>query len=280
MTEPFSLRGKTVCVTGAASGMGSLLALGVAKRGAAKVVLWDIDKKGLDAVKNAVVALGPDVTVSLVDVGDQNNVAKAAKKALKAHGTIDVLINNAGVVSGKEFLELAPEDIERTFRVNTLALYWTTAEFLPGMLAANAGRIVTIASAAGFSGVAKQSDYSASKHAAVGFTESLRAELRQKKSGVTTLTVAPYYVNTGMFDGVKSGSSLLPIQEAPATVERILNAIESTRREVLIPNMVWTVRLFRLLPATWFDAISDLFGINKSMAAFRGRTHSGARGGT
>jgi all-trans-retinol dehydrogenase (NAD+) len=280
MTEPFSLRGKTVCITGAASGMGRLLALGVAERGASGVVLWDVDRVGLEAVRQDVAALGSTASWSLVDVGDRLDVSKAAKKALKKHGTIDVLINNAGVVSGKEFPDLTPEDIEKTFRVNTLALYWTTAAFLPGMVAEDSGRIVTIASAAGFSGVAKQTDYSASKHAAVGFTESLRAELRQKKSGVTTLTVAPYYVNTGMFDGVKSGSSLLPIQEASATVEHILNAIESTRREVLIPKMVWTVRLFRLLPATWFDAIADLFGINRSMADFRGRTHSGARGGT
>jgi len=280
MSEPFSLRGKTVCITGAASGMGHLLALGVARRGASHVVLWDVNRSGLDAVKKDVVALGATASTSLVDVGDQGSVSKAGKKALKDHGTIDVLINNAGVVSGKEFLDLTPEDIEKTFRVNTLALYWTTAVFLPGMLAADAGRIVTIASAAGFSGVAKQTDYSASKHAAVGFTESLRAELRQKNSAVTTLTVAPYYVNTGMFDGVKSGSSLLPIQEAPATVERILDAIESVRREVLIPKMVWTVRLFRLLPATWFDTIADLFGINRSMATFRGRPLPGARGGT
>jgi all-trans-retinol dehydrogenase (NAD+) len=97
---------------------------------------------------------------------------------------------------------------------------------------------------------------------------------------VTTLTVCPYYVNTGMFDGVKSGSALLPIQEPQPTVERIVAAIESTRREILLPGMVWSVRLFRLLPASWFDVIADLFGINTSMATFRGRTPTGARGGT
>lgn len=280
MTEPFSLNGARVLITGAAIGMGRLLALEVAKRGAAHVVLWDVNKTGLAAVKKDVIALGATSSTSTVDVTDHRAVTTAAKKALKDAGHIDVLINNAGVVSGKDFLDLTPEDIERTFKVNTLALYWTSQAFLPTMLERDRGRIVTIASAAAFAGVAKQTDYAASKHAAFGFTESLRAELRGKNSSVTTLTVCPYYVNTGMFDGVKSGSPLLPIQESQPTVEKIASAIESTRRELLLPPMVWSVRLFRLFPASWFDVIADFFGINKSMSTFRGRQESGARGGT
>jgi all-trans-retinol dehydrogenase (NAD+) len=280
MAEPFSLRGSTVLITGAAMGMGRLLALEVAKKGASHVVLWDLDKTGLASVKSEVTAAGASASTSVVDVTDHKAVTTAAKRALKDVGRVDVLINNAGVVSGKNFLELEPADIERTFAVNTLALYWTTRALLPGMVERDHGRIVTIASAAAFAGVAKQTDYAASKHAAFGFTESLRAELRQANSAVTTLTVCPYYVNTGMFDGVKSGSALLPIQEPQPTVERIVQAIESTRREILLPPMVWSVRFFRLFPASWFDVIADLFGINKSMAAFRGRPPSGARGGT
>lgn len=272
MTEPFSLAGSVVVITGASMGMGRLLALDVAKRNAAHVVLWDVNKAGLASVKKEVESLGVKASATTVDVTDHEAVDQAAKKALRAAGRVDVLINNAGVVSGKDFLDLSPEDIHKTFSVNTLALYWTTRALLPGMLSADHGRIVTIASAAGFSGVAKQTDYSASKHAAVGFTESLRAELRAAHSSVTTLTVCPYYVNTGMFDGVKSGSPLLPIQEPGVTVSRIVGAIESTRREILLPPMVWSVRLFRLLPASWFDVIADFFGINKSMATFRGRS--------
>ena len=280
MSEPFTLTGSVVVITGAATGMGRLLAIGAAKKGAAHVALWDVDRAGVAAVKKEISALGVAASSATVDVTDHAAVSRAAKKTLTAAGRVDVLINNAGVVFGKELLDLTPENITATFGVNTLALFWTTRAFLPDMLTRDRGRIVTIASAAGFAGVAKQTDYAASKHAAVGFTESLRAELRQKNSSVTTLTVCPYYVNTGMFDGVKSGSPLLPIQEPQPTVDKILAAIESTRREILLPPMVWSVRLFRLFPATWFDTIADLFGINRSMATFRGRTHSGARGGT
>ena len=279
MSEPFQLAGSTVLVTGGAIGMGRLIALGAAKRGAKAVIVWDLDKAGLASVKKELTALDTTAHTAVVDVTNHQAVTKSAAKILADTGGVDAVVNNAGVVSGKEFLDLTPEDIQKTYAVNTLALYWVTRAFLPAMLDKDHGRIVTIASAAGFAGVAKQTDYAASKHAAVGFTESLRAELRQKNSGVTTLTVAPYYINTGMFDGVKSGSPLLPIQDPESSAERMLNAIESTRREVLIPGMVWSVRLFRLLPASWFDVIADLFGINRSMATFRGRT-TGARGGT
>lgn len=272
MPEPFSLAGSSVLITGAARGMGRLMALGAAKRGARHLTLWDLSVAELAEVAHEVKALGAEVSADVVDVTDHRAVEKAAKKALKMVGGVDVLINNAGVVSGKDFLDLRPEDITATFQVNTLSLYWTTRAVLPAMLESNRGRIVVIASAAGSAGVARQTDYSASKHAAVGFTESLRAELRQRGSAVTTLTVKPYYVNTGMFDGVKSGSPLLPIQEPEPTVEKILSAIESTRREILIPRMVYAVRVFRLLPARWFDQIADLFGINRSMRDFVGRT--------
>lgn len=271
MSEPFTLKGAVVVITGAASGLGRLLALEVSRKKASHVVLWDIDKTALAAVKKDVEALGVPATTTVVDITDEAAVAQAAKKVLTKTGVVDVLVNNAGVVAGKNLLDLSPEEIQKTFAVNTLALYWTTRAFLPGMVNRDRGRVVTIASAAGFAGVAKQTDYSASKHAAVGFTESLRAELRTLNSAVTTLTVCPYYVNTGMFDGVKSGSPLLPILEPLPTVNRIVAAIESNRREILLPPMVWSVRLFRLLPAGWFDAIADLFGINKSMATFRGR---------
>jgi all-trans-retinol dehydrogenase (NAD+) len=88
---------------------------------------------------------------------------------------------------------------------------------------------------------------------------------------VSCLTVYPFYINTGMFDGVKSGSPLLAIQNQETATARILDAIESTKRELLLPGMVYSVRIFRLLPAAVFDWIADAFGINKAMKTFRGR---------
>ena len=84
-------------------------------------------------------------------------------------GLVDILINNAGIVSGQSLLEIEDEKIEATFGVNTLSLFWTAKAFLPAMVERNHGHIVTIASSAGLVGVSKLTDYCASKWAAVGF---------------------------------------------------------------------------------------------------------------
>jgi len=271
MTPTPSFRDSHVLVTGGGSGIGRLMALGAAKRGARHVVIWDMNLPAATEVATEVKALGAKATAKKVDISKRSAVVAAAEEILAKIGHVDVLINNAGVVSGKNFLNLSEEDITRTYAVNTLALYWTTQAFLPTMIARDSGRLVTIASAAGLSGSATLTDYSGSKYAAVGFMESLRAELRDQGSSVTALTVCPFYINTGMFDGVKSRSPLLKIQEAPASAEKILNAIESPRRELLLPGMVYSVRIFRLLPPAVFDWIADVFGINKAMKTFRGR---------
>ena len=124
-----------------------------------------------------------------------------ADEVRSAAGEVDVLVNNAGIVSGRPLLELSDERIERTFAVNTLALFWTSKAFLPAMTARGSGHIVTVASAAGLIGTARETDYAASKFAAVGFNEALRLELRRSAPGVKTTLVCPYYIDTGMFDG-------------------------------------------------------------------------------
>jgi all-trans-retinol dehydrogenase (NAD+) len=271
MAEPYSLAGKHVLITGAGSGIGRLMALGAARRGATHLVLWDLNLDSAKAVATEVEALGASALAMAVDVSKKSAVTTAATKVLAKSGHLDVLINNAGVVVGKNFLELEEKDVSLTYSVNTFALYWTIQAFLPSMLERDTGRLVTIASAAGLAGSSRLTDYAGSKHAAVGFMESLRAELRDAGSSVSALTVNPFYINTGMFDGVKSGSPLLPIQDQDEATAKILDAVESTKRELLLPSMVYSVRVFRLLPTALFDWIADAFGINKAMKTFRGR---------
>ncbi len=280
MTESPELAGKHVLITGAGSGIGRLIALGASARGATHIVLWDVNLSGAKSVAKELDARGVTALPYAVDVSKKAAVNAAAATVLEKIGHLDVLINNAGVVNGKYFLDLEERDIALTYSVNTFALYWTIQAFLPSMLERDSGRLVTIASAAGLAGSSRLTDYSGSKHAAVGFMESLRAELRDAGSSVSTLTVNPFYINTGMFDGVKSGSPLLPIQNQDEATTKILNAVESTKRELLLPGMVYSVRVFRLLPAALFDWIADAFGINKAMKTFRGRLTSRARGGT
>jgi all-trans-retinol dehydrogenase (NAD+) len=244
------------------------MALLGADRGA-EVLLWDRDGAAAERVAGEITAGGGRATASTVDVTDPAAVGALAAAA----GPVDVLINNAGVVTGRRLLDATEEQIRRTFEVNTLALYWSTRAVLPGMLERDRGTIVTIASAAGLVGVAKQTDYSASKWAAIGFTESLRAELRADRSRVSTLVVAPYYINTGMFNGVTTARPvLLPILQERDVSRRILDAIESGRQQLIMPWLARVLPAARILPVAAFDAIVDSFGINRTMDTFTGRS--------
>ncbi len=262
------LRGARVLITGAGSGIGRRMALGAARRGAREVILWDLSEERARRVQAEIEATGGTSSVGVVNVADRGAVAEAAQVA----GQVDVLINNAGVVTGEDLLDATEEDILRTFEVNTLALYWTTRAFLPAMNARDRGVVVTVASAAGLVGVARQTDYSASKFAAFGFTESLRNELRARGSNVATLLVAPFYIDTGMFEGVQTKfPRLLPILKEAEVSRRILDAIEEGDEQLIMPRLARFMPTARVLPVRAFDRVMDFFGVNRTMDHFTGR---------
>ncbi len=264
MTE---LQGARVLITGGASGIGRRMALGVARRGGT-LALWDLNGEGLESVKSEVEELGGKATAAICDVSDREAVYAAAA----AEEPVDVLINNAGVVSGQSLLDISDEQIQKSFDVNALSLFWMMRAFLPGMMERGRGHVVTIASAAGLLGVPGLTDYCATKWAAIGFDESLRVELDRKDSGVRTTVVCPYYIDTGMFEGVKTRFSfLLPILNEERVAEKVLHAVERNQARLWMPPLVYSIPLLRLLPVSWFDTAVELLGINASMDEFKGR---------
>ncbi|WP_306231790.1 SDR family oxidoreductase [Agrococcus beijingensis] len=263
--------GSTIVITGGASGIGRLVALGAARKGA-RVMLWDSDEAAARAVATEVHATGGRATVVVVDLADADAIELAAAETLML-GPVDVLVNNAGVVSGRPLTQLSTAQIELTMRVNAIAPILVTRALLPAMRDAGRGRIVTVASAAGFIGVAGQTDYAASKFAAVGFMESLRAELRKERSPITTLTVAPFYIDTGMFAGVTTKApSLLPILSQATVATQILGAIDSRRTLLALPPLVRLVPAIKVLPVRVADWVADALGVNEGMEGFTGRT--------
>lgn len=268
MTE---VAGKRVLITGGASGIGRMMAEQLAARGAS-IVIWDIDTEGLAHVKSDMQQSGHEVRIYQCDLSDRHAIAATAAQMREADLHVDVLINNAGIVSGGYLLELSDDHIERTFAVNALALFWTARAFLPDMINNGAGHIVTIASAAGFAGTAKMVDYSASKFAAVGFDDALRVELKDIGTPVMTTVVCPFYIDTGMFHGVKTRfASLLPILDADYAVRRIIDAIARNRRRLIMPRMVMSVFFMRLFPVAVQDAMMRFLGVSTSMEEFVGR---------
>lgn len=274
------VRDRLALVTGGASGIGRSLALELARRGAVPV-LWDLDEERLGGVLGELEAAGASKAYGYVcDVRDPGAVADTAGRVRREAGDVEVLVNNAGVVSGTRLVDLTEEMVRRTFEVNVLALFWVTKAFLPAMIDAGRGHIVTVASAAGLVGVARQTDYSASKHAAVGFDESLRNELRHVAPRIRTTVVCPYYIDTGMFLGVRTRVPfLLPILRTDDVARRIADAVAADKRMLVVPPIVRLIPLLRVLPPTVFDRVMDLFGVHSSMDQFVGRMAPGEGGG-
>ncbi|MDR3554786.1 MAG: SDR family oxidoreductase [Syntrophobacteraceae bacterium] len=266
------IEGSNILITGGASGIGKLMAQRFADRGGS-LILWDIDDRGLEKMAGELGTGGRRVGVYHCDVSNRSEIATVAEKVKADFGKVDILINNAGIVSGKTFLETTDEQIEKGMAVNALAHFWTVRAFLPGMIRAGSGHIVTISSAAGLIGVCGLVDYCAAKFAVFGFDEALRMEIKRKKLNIRTTVVCPYFIDTGMFEGVRTRfSRLLPILNQQLVADRIVKAVEKNRRRLLMPPMVYSLWILRYLPTFAFDLTANLFGINATMEKFRGRS--------
>ena len=171
---------------------------------------------------------------------------------------------------GKYFHEHSTEEIQRTMNINANAPMYITQEFLPEMIKANSGSICNIASSAGLISNPKMSVYAASKWSVIGWSDSLRLEMKSLNKNIGVTTVTPYYINTGMFDGVKS---IVPILKPERVAKKIIRAIER-KRPVL--SMPWSMRFVRLsqglLPIWFFDwFVGKVMGIYSTMDHFTGR---------
>jgi short-subunit dehydrogenase len=142
---------------------------------------------------------------------------------------------------------------------------------LPDMISRNRGHVCNIASAAGMLSNPKMSVYAASKWAVIGWSDSVRIELKLMRSKVHFTTIAPYYINTGMFDGVKS--RFFPILKPEKVAYKILRAIEKNKDFKGLPFSFHFIRACQaLLPSAWFDKImGDWVGIYSTMDNFTGR---------
>lgn len=265
------IQGKTVLVTGAGSGLGKLMANRFMRLGC-DLVLWDINGEAIQQMAKEFES-SVRCKAYTVDLSSRDQIYKAAARVKDEFGDVDILVNNAGIVTGRKFLDCPDSLIEKTMEVNANSHFWTVKNFLPAMLEKNSGHIVSIASSAGLFGVTGLADYCASKHAAVGFDESLRYELADLgKNGVHTTVVCPYFINTGMFDGVKTRfPSILPIQDPDVTVNRIMDAILCNQAIVIIPRILYLVYAFKgILPVKVLQVVGDYMGVSDSMNTFSG----------
>lgn len=262
-----SIKDEIVLVTGAGSGIGRLMAIKFADLGA-KVVCWDVNKDGMDETVSDIKSKGGVAYSYVCNVADRTTVYATADKVRQQVGKVSIIVNNAGIVTGKRLLEIPDEGIERTFNVNVLAHYWIVKAFLPDMQSSNHGHIVSIASLAGHVGINRLTDYCGSKFGAVGFNEALALELYQDGyTGIHTTTVCPYFINTGMFNGCTTG--IYSFLEPEVVATEVVKGVLLNKDLVIVPgHMMPLIALKHWMPARMGRHFSVQMGITKAMDTF------------
>ncbi len=195
MANSIDLASRIAVVTGGAQGIGRAVTERFLASGA-KVAIWDHD---IALAEQTAAALGKNVRAVICDVTSTPSVESARDATLRAFGRVDILVNNAGITGPNgPVWELKLSDWQRVFAVNVEGPFNCCHALVPGMIAQNYGRIVTIASVAGKEGNPNASAYSASKAAVIGLTKSLGKELAGYDISVNA--IAPAAAKTAIFD--------------------------------------------------------------------------------
>ena len=261
------IQGRVAVITGAASGIGRATALRLAERGCA-LALADIDRAGLDETAHQAARFQTKVTADVVDVSSSTAVEAFARQVESTHGAAHILVNNAGVVIAGPFAEQRLEDLEWLVGINYWGVVYGCHHFLPLLRRQDEGHIVNLSSMFGFLGLPHQSGYCATKAAVRALSESLFAELRRERIGVTT--VHPGCIDTSI---VRAGriedeamrrdvQTLFDRRGAPPDVvaRAIVRAIEKNRLFVRVrPESVATDWLKRLFPAAIHRFVASRF---------------------
>ena len=277
-----TFKGKRVLITGGASGIGKLMGGMALDKGAAALVIWDINQESIEQVVSELGQVAKAqgragrVYGMRVDVSNQAMVADRYEQTKREVGEIDILINSAGIItSNKTFDQCTPDEINRTMMVNALAPMYVAQQVLPDMVARDSGHICNIGSAGGMISNPRMSIYAASKWATIGWSDSVRIELSEMKSRVRVTTIAPYYITTGMFDGVRS--RIFPLLRPENVAARIIRSIERDKPFKMfmpwIPCPHHFIRLLQgILPIRVFDwLVGRVLGIYHTMDHFTGR---------
>lgn len=233
------LQNKKAIITGAGKGIGKALAIALAKEGVhlGLIARTTADLETLQQQLGS--EYGIKVHIASADISEQSEATSAVSKLIEELGSVDILINNAGIAKFGTLAEMDPADWERIIRVNLMGTYHVTRAALPHMLEQQSGDIINVASTAGERGFATGSAYCASKFALLGMTESLMQEVR--KSNIRVVALTPSTVNTELAvnTGLKIGDEDRMMQ--PEDVAELALATLKLPKRVFVKTAgIWT----------------------------------------
>lgn len=256
--ERRSLSGKVVAITGGARGIGKATAAALVNKGC-RVAIGDLE---LELAEKTAAHLGGGTVALPLDVTDRGSFEGFLDEAERQLGPIDAVINNAGIMPVTPFVEESEDSIRRQIDINLIGVITGTQLAIKRLRSRGNGYIVNIASQAGKSGLPGIATYSGTKHAVVGISEAVRAELRD--TGVEVLCVMPTVVNTELTSGV--GQKWIKPVEAEDVANEIVEAMEVPRFDVFVPRANGALyKILSPLPRSWREAIGRAMKVDKLM---------------
>ena len=265
---------KTALVTGAGSGIGRATALRFAELGA-QLILCDINKSTLAETAALVTEKGGRPELEQADVSDWDDMQRLAGRVHKRHDVLDIVVNNAGVATAGDFLSTPIDDWHWVLGINVMGVVHGCKLFGARMAQAGRGHIVNIASAAGYYAAPDMSCYSASKHAVMGLTESLRLEMAEFGVGVSA--ICPGVINTNIVKVMRTSGHMTEVQGkitdmyrrrnyGPELVaEAVVSAIESNRAIVPVSPEAWALYAAKRLAPEVMDKVQRTSFFRKLM---------------
>lgn len=267
-----SFNQKVAAITGAGSGIGQQLAILLAQQGA-DLTLSDVNQKGLEETQVLLQKYPVKVTVTKLDVSDQQAVRDWAEDSFKAHGKINLIFNNAGVALASTVEGMSYEELEWIFKINFWGVVYGTKEFLPYLKQSGEGHIINISSLFGLTAQPTQSAYNATKFAVRGFTEALRQELKLQNDGVSSTCIHPGGIRTNIANSARMSDSIRSLGMNPAKASQafnkvlktppeqaakvILDAVKADKARILIGNDAKVLDLIqRITPTHYSHALS------------------------
>ncbi|GAB3236412.1 3-ketoacyl-ACP reductase [Hymenobacter seoulensis] len=233
-----ALTGKNALITGAGKGIGRAIALALAKEGV-NVALLARTESQLREVAQEIEALGVKAVTLVADVADRAAVEAAVDQALSTLGSLDILMNNAGIGTFAKLVDMDPAEWEKIIQVNLMGTYYTTRAVLPQMIARETGDIINIASTAGQRGAATTSAYSASKFAILGLTESLMQEVRKQNIRVSALTPSTVATELAIGNNLTDGNPE-KVMQPEDLAEFIVSQLKLNRRIFIKEAGMWS----------------------------------------
>ena len=206
------IKGKIAVVTGAAQGIGQVIATTLAQEGA-DVVVADLNANRCQETVDRIQQLGRKAMAVSVNVGDWDQVKSMVDHVLKEWGRIDILVNNAGITRDGLLMRMKEEDWQTVLQVNVTGTFFCAKAVLPTMSRQRSGRIVNIASIVGAIGNAGQANYAASKAAVIGLTKTIAREYASRN--ITINAVAPGFIDTAMTQELSADTKEALLNQIP-----------------------------------------------------------------